>query len=171
VAGAGIPGSVLGAQLTSLVPPVVLLGSFAVLLIAVAAWMGFGRVPIPRPARRWPVIAASGLGIGVLTGFLGVGGGFLLVPALTRLAGLETRRAIGTSLAVITVNCAAGALGHLGHSSPPLDITAGFTLASVLGAMVGHGLGQRLRATHLHRGFAILIGSVGAAVAWQVAVR
>ncbi|MBS1123771.1 MAG: hypothetical protein H6Q90_5999 [Deltaproteobacteria bacterium] len=170
VAGAGIPGTLLGAAFTSLVPPSVLLGAFAVLLLGAAAWMGFGKIPAPRPARRWPVIAVTGAGVGILTGFLGVGGGFLLVPVLTRLVGLETRRAIGTSLAVITINCVAGVLGHLGHASPPLAPTVSFTLAAGLGAVAGQLAGQRLRISHLHRGFAILLGSVGAAVAWRVVV-
>ena len=62
---------------------------------------------------RWLFCGAAGLGVGVLTGFLGVGGGFLIVPALTLLGRLPMRRAIATSLVVISCNSAAGLVGHL----------------------------------------------------------
>jgi uncharacterized protein len=164
----GIPGALVGAHGTSLVEPRALLGSFAVLLAGVALWMGLGRVPEPRPRRAWPLIAAIGLAVGLMSGFFGVGGGFLVVPFLTGLAGLEMRRAIGTSLVVIAINSAAGMVEHAQHADLPLARAAAFTAAAVIGALIGQRVSARLAAAQLRRAFAILIAIVSGLVTWQV---
>lgn len=74
--------------------------------------------------RGWLVTIASGLGVGILTGFLGVGGGFLIVPALVMFVGLPMRQAVGTSLVVIAMNSLAGFLGHLGGPAIDLQVVA-----------------------------------------------
>jgi uncharacterized membrane protein YfcA/glyoxylase-like metal-dependent hydrolase (beta-lactamase superfamily II)/rhodanese-related sulfurtransferase len=102
--GTGIVGAFLGAPLTVLVSPPVLLLIFGGLMVAVAVSMiwrsgqtGDARGHAPRPFRAM----LAGLGVGILTGFLGVGGGFLIVPALVLFGGLPLKKAIGTSLLVI----------------------------------------------------------------------
>lgn len=166
--GAGVPGALAGAHFTSLTPPHVLLGSFAVLLLIVAASMGFGRVPEPGRKRPWPLVAVIGVGVGVVAGFFGVGGGFLIVPALTGLAGLEMRRAIGTSLLVIAMNSASSIVEHLNHGGLPLSTAAAFMSAAVVGALIGQRISTRVSVAHLRRGFASLILFVALLVGWRV---
>jgi uncharacterized membrane protein YfcA len=166
--GAGIPGALLGAHLSAEVSRQVLLGSFAVLLLGVSVWMGFGRVPENRDAKPWPVLAVIGAGVGVIAGLFGVGGGFMIVPALTGIAGLPMRRAIGTSLVVIAMNSVASMFEHTIHATLPSLTAALFTSAAVVGALVGQRIAMRCSVCHLRRGFALLILVVSGLVAWRV---
>ncbi|HQZ55446.1 MAG TPA: sulfite exporter TauE/SafE family protein, partial [Thermoflexales bacterium] len=95
--GAGMLAAYLSAGLSQLVPARALLIVFAVLMLVVGGFMLLRRSAGEQTgvARSWPVIAATGVGVGVLTGFLGVGGGFLIVPALVMLVGLPMRQAVG----------------------------------------------------------------------------
>lgn len=101
--------------------------------------------------------------LGAVTGLLGVGGGFLAVPALTRVLNLPVRRAIGTSLLVITINSLA-ALGARAGTGTPLDwsVIAPFTAAAVLGAWDGKRYAQRLSGDTLRRLFAYALLAVAA---------
>lgn len=166
--GAGIPSAYLGAHFSNVVAPQVLLGAFAFLALGVAAWMGFGRVPRPRPAQSWPVIATIGALVGLVSGFFGVGGGFLIVPALTGLAGVDTRRAIGTSLLVIALNSTGGMVQHLHHLTIPLSSGLAFTGAATAGALAGQGLTRGLSVTQLRRAFALLVLVVACLILWRV---
>jgi len=160
----GALGALGGARLTPLVPPRTLLLLFALLMLVVGSLMlrpGGG----PVPGRRHPLaVPVAGLGVGVLTGFLGVGGGFLIVPALVLLARLEMPRAVGTSLLVIAINAAAGLLGQAGREPPPLGLTAAFTGIAVAGALAGSRLAGRVSPARLRRGFAALVILVGIAL-------
>ena len=100
---------------------------------------------------------ASGLGVGVMTGFLGVGGGFLIVPALVMLVGLPIRQAVGTSLVVIAMNSLAGFLGHLDGPSIDLQVVAIFVMAGLTGALVGARLARIVHPDHLRKGFALFV--------------
>jgi uncharacterized membrane protein YfcA len=104
----------------------------------------------------------AGLGVGVLTGFLGVGGGFLVVPALVLFGGLGMKKAVGTSLLVIFLNCVAGLAGHISQTHLDTSLTAAVTLLAVGGAVAGTLLSRRLAAHHLQKAFAILVLFVGA---------
>jgi uncharacterized membrane protein YfcA len=97
------------------------------------------------------------MGVGVMTGFLGVGGGFLIVPALVMLVGLPIRQAVGTSLVVIAMNSLAGFLGHL--DGPPLDlqVVAIFVASGLAGALVGARLTRIVHPDHLRRAFALFV--------------
>ena len=161
--GSGMLGAPLGAQATHAVGSRVLLLLFAALMLAVGGLMLRGkavtRLGTPRPH---PVaVPAAGFGVGLLTGFVGVGGGFLIVPALTLLAGLPIHAAIGTSLLVIAANSAAGVLGHLRQGEMPLGLTAAFTVSATLGALVGVRLASSLDPTRLRRAFAVFVILVG----------
>jgi uncharacterized membrane protein YfcA len=162
---AGMIAAPLGARASHLVAPRLLLLLFAALMLGVGALMlrGGGEV---RTSRRPPKLAVplAGLAVGLLTGFLGVGGGFLIVPALTLLAGLELPVAVGTSLLVITANSAAGLVSHLRQGEMPVALTAAFTLSAVVGALAGVRLSSRLDAAGLRRGFALFVIAVGLAL-------
>jgi uncharacterized membrane protein YfcA len=106
-------------------------------------------------------VPAAGFGVGLLTGFLGVGGGFLIVPALTLLAGLPIHRAVGTSLLVIAASSAAGLLAHLGHGGVPLGLTGAFTAVAALGALAGVRVASGLDPLRLRRAFAVFVMLIG----------
>jgi len=178
--GAGMAAAFGGAQLTHRVPERALLLMFAGLMLVVGAMMALRRrarcdareLPPAAPPRS-PSTArtvAAGAGVGALTGFLGVGGGFLIVPALVGFAGLSMRRAVGTSLVVIALNSAAGFLGHIGRGDLHLMQTLLFTAVSVVGALVGEQLACRVSADQLRRGFAAFVVVVGLVVAGRTLI-
>jgi uncharacterized membrane protein YfcA len=158
-------GAAGGARLTPLVPPAVLLLLFALLMIAVGVQMLRARSQGAEPERSEchpGKCLVSGLGVGVLTGFLGVGGGFLIVPALLRFARLPMRRAVGTSLAIIAVNSLAGFLAHMGDLTGMTRLALGFTAAAVVGVLAGGALGRRMHPAGLKTAFGGLALAVAA---------
>jgi uncharacterized membrane protein YfcA len=161
--GAGFLAAPVGSQATHLVAPRTLLLLFASIMLGVGALMLRGRrLPVgeARPLRPLPVLAA-GFVVGLLTGFLGIGGGFLIVPALTLLASLPIHVAVGTSLLVIALNSASGLLGHLRAGGLPLGLTAAFTAAPALGALAGVRLAAVVEPGRLRRGFAVFVIAIG----------
>ncbi len=97
--------------------------------------------------------------VGFLTGLFGVGGGFLVIPALVLLLGLPMPVAVGTSLVIIVLNALAGFAAHAGAA---LDyrIAGGFSAAAVVGSLAAGRLATRLPADRLRRGFAYLVLAV-----------
>jgi hypothetical protein len=163
---AGMIGAPLGARASHAVAGRTLLLLFAVLMIAVGGLMlrGGTAAAAGLPQRRPVAVPIAGLAVGLLTGFLGVGGGFLVVPALTLLAGLPIRAAVGTSLLVIALNSAAGLAGHVRLGQLPPGLTAAFTVASAVGALLGVRLSLTLDAVQLRRSFAAFVALVGIAL-------
>ena len=162
---AGLPAAYLGARLTHLLPAPVLLLLFSLLMLVVGGVMllrsrrepGSEGAPHAGERPRPAAIVGSGFGVGFLTGFLGVGGGFIIVPSLVLFAGLPMPTAVGTSLLVIALNCAAGVLGHLGEGGVPWRATAAFTGVAIAGGFLGERLASRLSPRALRRGFAVLV--------------
>ncbi|MFN8470861.1 MAG: sulfite exporter TauE/SafE family protein [Anaerolineae bacterium] len=158
--GLGILGALVGSRFTSLLPGPVLLIVFAILMLVVAGLM-------LRPPRRalhaaphvtnWLVVALAGLGVGVLTGFLGVGGGFLIVPALVILVGLEMPIAVGTSLPIIAMNSASGLVGHIAQSPLNWFVTVQFVAFGAVGLGLGIVLIKRVSPMQLRAYFAWLV--------------
>lgn len=157
--GAGLVGAFIGAQFTHLVSDTVLLLLFAALMLVVGTLM---LVRQPREAsgtsaplpRNLPRVLLAGAGVGVVTGFLGVGGGFLIVPALVFFTALPMHVAVGTSLLVIAINSAAGFVGHLDQGDVPLALTVAFTVAAVAGTFVGARVAGHIPAQSMRRLFA-----------------
>jgi hypothetical protein len=163
----GILGAVAGAQLTHLVSPPFLMLIFAGLMIVIATLMLRGRrmhEPDSSEKCHWQRCSLTGLGVGVLTGFLGVGGGFLIVPALVFFGRLPLKSAFITSLFVIAVNCFAGLAGHLHRAPFDWRIAGMFLGASLIGMFAGRLLAQRLAVTQLRVAFAWFVLAVGAFV-------
>ncbi|MFF9349441.1 sulfite exporter TauE/SafE family protein [Streptomyces sp. NPDC014734] len=163
-AAAGIvPAAVTGA-LSARIPPGVLTAAFAVLAVVAAVRM---IRPRPAPAERDPGdvssgrAARAGAGLGAVTGLLGVGGGFLAVPALVTVLALPMSAAVGTSLLVITVNSAAALATRLA-TPVPLDwaVIAPFTAAAVLGAWDGRRLAAKISTHALQRVFGAVLLAV-----------
>jgi uncharacterized membrane protein YfcA len=111
--------------------------------------------------------APAGLGVGVLTGMVGVGGGFLIVPALVLLIGLPMHEAVGTSLVVIALNSAAGVAGYAGRVAVDWGAMALFTALAVAGVLLGAGLAPRVPAERLRRWFAIFLVLMAGWILWQ----
>jgi uncharacterized membrane protein YfcA len=161
LAPAGMLGSVAGASLSWRAPSWLQMGLLAaVVLFSACQMLRASRDAEPtqmRQARSW-LIALVGFSIGCLTGFLGVGGGFLIVPALSLLLGLEMRRAIGTSLVLIVLNAVVGAIQHLPRLSDDFAAQAPMMASLILlgsaGALLGTRLGGQAPPQTLRRLFA-----------------
>ncbi|WP_396924941.1 sulfite exporter TauE/SafE family protein [Mycolicibacterium sp.] len=134
-------GAYTGGQLTRFIPGHVLLVAFAVIMVATAIAMLRGRKAVAddEPVLRVPIVKSSviGLGLGLVTGTVGAGGGFLVVPALVLLAGLPMPVAVGTSLAVIAMNSFAGLAGYLSVVHIDWAFAGMVTAAAVVGALIG----------------------------------
>lgn len=157
--GAGMLTAYASAGLSRHFSPAALLVAFAVLMLIVAALMLLRRERSdaqsrPRP---WWITLFTGAGVGVLTGILGVGGGFLIVPALVMLVGLPIYQAVGTSLVIIAANSLAGLLGHLDQGAFDLQLTLVFIAAGLGGTFVGSKLAHRLPANRLKQAFAVFV--------------
>ncbi|HMO56589.1 MAG TPA: sulfite exporter TauE/SafE family protein [Roseiflexaceae bacterium] len=173
--GTGLAAAFAGARISQLIPSAMLMLFFAMLMLVVAALMLRGSsLGHTESLPVWWKVLLGGLGVGFLTGFLGVGGGFLIVPALVLLLGMSMRDAVGSSLVVIAINSAAGLAGHLGESGVSW-LLVGLLLAGGLpGLLVGTRLAQRLPVVRLRQGFAmlvILLGSVLLAVNLPLVLR
>lgn len=173
----GMAGTYLGAWLARFLPGAVQLLIFALVML-LAAWtmLRHTRTSKSRDGAedetndsinhaRW-LVAVEGLVVGVVTGLVGVGGGFLIVPALVVLGGLPMRLAIGTSLAVIALKSASGLFKYLDVlRSLELAIdwrTVGaFVLVGVIGSVAGHLIGGRLNQRALRQGFAVFLVAMG----------
>ena len=168
-AGAGMLGAIFGAKLTDLVSPAVLMISFAVLMIVVAVRMLLVKNTTLQPEPECHPVRCllAGAGVGVLTGFLGVGGGFLLLPALVKFARLPLRVATGTSLAIIAANSASGFISHLGEAPVPWLLAAVFSVIAAAGVLIGGKLVSRPPELALRRSFALLVLTTAGFVLWR----
>ncbi|MDO8836544.1 MAG: sulfite exporter TauE/SafE family protein [Vicinamibacterales bacterium] len=173
----GVVGAYFGAQITHLVSEATLLALFGALMLTVGGRLLMGRADAAPGADscRLRRCIAAGLVVGVLTGFLGVGGGFLIVPALLLFAGTDMRQAVPTSLTVIAANAAGGIVGHLGQTGVPVAETGVFLLVALAGMLAGSALSNRLSASVLQRAFAWAILLMGSAIVvrnlWLIASR
>lgn len=161
--GIGMLASFAAASVSKNVSPHVLLSLFALLMLVIGVWMLLSRSvgEGQRAPRGWLAVVLSGLLVGALTGFLGVGGGFLIVPALVMLVGLPMKQAIGTSLIVIAMNSLAGFLGHMAGSSLDLVTIGVFVLAGFAGAWVGAKLVAHFSPRVLRQAFAVFVIGLG----------
>ncbi|MGW3940368.1 sulfite exporter TauE/SafE family protein [Streptomyces phaeochromogenes] len=163
-AAAGIGPAMLGGALAGRIPAVVLTASFAVVAGVAALRMLRSRpaaegVVTVRPGRA----AVAGAGLGAVTGVLGVGGGFLAVPALVSVLGLRMRNAVGTSLLVITVNSLAALATRAGTVEElDLAVVGPFVAAAILGAWDGKRLAAKISGHTLQRIFALVLLAVAA---------
>ena len=121
----------------------------------------------PPPKHSIPVLAVTGLAIGMLTGIVGIGGGFLIVPALVLLAHVPMKQAVGTSLVVIAMNSASGALGYAGQFDLPWGFVAAFTAVAILGILAGTWLVRFVSQGALRRAFAVFLLGLGALILYQ----
>lgn len=157
-------GAVAGARLASRVSGTFQLALLGLVMLTAGVLMLRDRgreSDTPRPpdagTRRLPVLAAAGLGVGIMTGLVGVGGGFMIVPALVLLADVPIKRAIGTSLVAISLSTLTGAVAYRGQAHPPWTVVAVFTALMMLGTLIGTRLNRRIPGRQLRRAFGVLV--------------
>jgi len=121
--------------------------------------------------RCLPRSLGAGLAVGFLTGLFGVGGGFLIIPALVLLLGLDMTLAVGTSLVIIVLNSTSGLLAHLGHTHLAVGVTIAFTATAVLGALAVARLAVRVPTDRLQRWFAYLVFAIAVFVVVQTIIK
>jgi uncharacterized membrane protein YfcA len=172
----GVAGTWAGAWLAARVRGDHLLLAFGLLLLTVAVAMLRTGASVEPAATRPPTlgdrsavarIVGVALGVGLLTGLFGVGGGFVVVPALVLLLRMPMSSAVATSLLVVSVNSASALVARLGqgvHLDWPVVWL--FTAGAVAGGLVGAALSRRLPDRSLARAFAVLLVVVAA---WTLA--
>lgn len=191
---AGMLGTPMGAWLAGLLSPAALLSAFAGLMIVVAVRMGWTArpnasaeqevkafQPVPQAVCRFDpsgrftlsspclvLLVVVGLLVGVLSGLFGVGGGFVIVPALVLLTGMEIHRAVSTSLLVVALVGLSGFIFHqIGGELPPLTPMLLFIVSGVIGLEAGSWIARRLAAYRLQQLFSVVIVLVALAMLWK----
>jgi uncharacterized protein len=185
---AAMVGAYLGARLASLpfITDTAQMGLFAVTMLFAAVLMirRQGRSPelsspsLPSPpskqngedhshSHRWLWIVLEGIGVGVLTGLVGVGGGFAIVPALVLLGNVPMKEATGTSLIIIAMKSVTGFLGYLGQVSLDWPLMLSFTVAAAIGTIMGVQLVPYIKAQSLQKGFGYFLFVMAGFILWQ----
>lgn len=162
-------GTYGGAALSAFAPGAVQLALFAVVMLVAAALTLRGREDSDRAdGARQPLwlVAVEGLAVGVLTGLVGVGGGFLIVPALVLVGGLSMRLAVGASLLIVAAKSAAGFWRYtdvLAQAGQSVDwgLISLFAVIGIAGSFVGNALSQRVPQAQLLSGFAVFLVVMG----------
>jgi len=157
---AGMAGAYAGGRIGSHMNGTLLLLLFASMMIltAMAMWRGRGSMAeAPAAGHARGRLVGQGLCVGLFTGLVGVGGGFLIVSALVLWAGLPMATAVGTSLVIIVFNTLAGFAGHAGHVSIDAPLVAAVGAMAVGGSFVGAWLAQRIDSGSLRRLFSVFI--------------
>jgi hypothetical protein len=173
----GMAGAWVGASLARWIPGTLQLSLFAFVML-LAAWRMLRAAPLatasaePRPL----AVVAGGTAVGVLSGLVGVGGGFLIVPALVLLAAVPMSSAVGTSLAVIAMNSFTGFgkyLLVLDEKGLVLDwrTLLAVALVGVVGSVAGNRVGRRMPQARLRRLFGLFLVAMGLFVAADAVPR
>lgn len=165
----GVIGTYGGALLGVMTPVTIQLTIFALVMYA-AAWkmlkpkhksLGAAAVADCPDGNcdefQYTHIAIHGIAVGILTGVVGVGGGFLIVPALVLLSGLPMKQAIGTSLSIVALKSFAGFAGYAGAVDINYSLMANFTAIAIVASFIGTLISHRLPAAMLQRGFGVFL--------------
>lgn len=157
-------GAFAGAKLSVLLSGDAQLALLAAVMLAAAVSM-LRRSAVESETGTEPrasLLVPVALGVGVLTGLVGIGGGFLVVPALVVLARIPMQQAVGTSLLVIAMNSAAGFAGYPGKSELNWKFLAEFAAVAVAGSLLGARFAKSVPQSALKRAFAVLLLIVAA---------
>jgi uncharacterized membrane protein YfcA len=167
----GVVGALGGGRLSHEVPARYLMAVFVAMMVITAVFMIRGRrsTASTEEPRVWKALLL-GAGIGALTGLIGVGGGFIIVPALVLLVGLPMTAAVATSAVVITLNATAGFVAHLGASAIDWTLAAVLSIAGVIGSLIGGNLVARIDPSRLRQAFGWFVLAVAAVTLHHVVV-
>lgn len=171
VGAAGVPAAWGGTAVGRLLAPNILMLAFAAIMVIAGIRMLTSTTESEGscstgPTRAFRTCAPKAVGVGLLVGFLtgllGVGGGFLITPALTLFLGLRTKQAVGSSLAIIVINSAAGFGAHAVGFTIEWPTILAFAVPAVLGSLFAARFARRLKDKHVRLSFAVLIFAVAA---------
>lgn len=176
---AGMVGAYGGGRLAALVPAGILLTGFALMMLATATAMIRGRrqtegtAAAGKATGELPLlrVVVDGVVVGLVTGLVGAGGGFLVVPALALLGGLPMPIAVGTSLVVIAMKSFAGLAGYLSSVQIDWGLAGAVTVAAVVGSLLGGRLAGRIPENVLRRMFGWFVVVMGVFVLAQQVPR
>jgi len=168
-------GAFIGARVAASIPGAIQLTLLAVIMVLASVSMfRQGPVELAQPATArsgaaLPIgkIMTAALSVGLLTGVIGIGGGFLIVPALLILGRVPLKQSVGTSLVIIAMNSFAGFAGYWGQVIVPWKFLAGFTGFAIVGVLVGTYVVRFVSAHALKRGFALFLLVIGVLVLYQ----
>lgn len=162
---AGMVGAFGGGLAGGYIPGTVLMLAFALMMIATSTAMILGKKKPTEPngERDLPIarIIFDGLVVGAVTGLVGAGGGFLVVPALALLGGLSMPVAVGTSLVVITMKSFAGLAGYLSSVQMDWTLVSAVTIAAIAGSLIGSRLIGVIPEDALKKGFGVFVLVMG----------
>ena len=172
----GLPAALLGSVLNRRVDEDLLLLTFSGLMVVAALAMLGGAADPPqhedaatRQRSSRPAVVATALVVGLLTGFFGVGGGFVVVPTLVLVLRLPIQLAVGTSLLIVAFNSATSLIARVATADFDWGVIVPFTIAAVAATFVGKRVADRISAGRLKQAFAVLLLLVAAYTAWQSA--
>lgn len=168
---AGMAGAFGGGLLGGHIPGTILMITFALMMVATSLAMIRGRKDHTTAAHDGELpalkVILEGLVVGLVTGLVGAGGGFLVVPALALLGGLSMPVAVGTSLVVIAMKSFAGLGGYLTTVTLDWALVGGVTAAAILGSFLGARLAGHIPETALRKGFGVFVLAMGVFVLVQ----
>ena len=158
-------GTYLGAKLSAYISGSAQLIFFAIIMIIASYFMFKGRSEdddIEEVKKlNISLIIAEGIIVGIVTGIVGVGGGFLIVPALVLLAGIKMKQAVGTSLLIISLKSFSGFYGYLNQVEVPWQFLGIFVIFTAIGILIGNKLVDHISNRKLKKGFAIFLVIMG----------
>jgi uncharacterized membrane protein YfcA len=159
----GVFGTFIGTLLLKVIPENLTLAIFSFLMFAAGYAMCCKKNPEPIQTKpKWHLVAIAATFVGILTGLLGIGGGFLIVPALILFLKVPTKIAAGTSLVAITANSLlAFALRYEYWSQVPIMEVATFTISAIVASLILSPLAERLDSEVLKKTFSAMIVLVG----------
>lgn len=158
---AGMVGAFAAGRIAHLIPSAILLTAFGAMMFVTAFAMlrpkpaASATATTPETSGELPIakVLIEGVVVGAVTGFVGAGGGFLVVPALVLLGGLSMELAVGTSLVVIAMKSLAGFAGFVGHTRVDWALGLSISASAVVGSILGSLLISRIPAKHLRAAF------------------
>ena len=170
-AGSAMLGTFLGAKASVFFTGEFQLGLFAVIMLLASFFMlrpvKMNETGQKKDVQKWAPLLISAFGVGILTGLVGVGGGFLIVPALVFLGGVNMKKAVGTSLLVISLNSFSGFAGYISLLEIPCGFLLKFTSFSILGVVIGSYAVKFVSQEKLKVAFGVFLILMGAFIIYQ----
>ena len=166
-----IPDHVFSIGHFGVTKPILLMLLFAILMVAASYSMikdkkeenGDGELAIESAPQKfnYPIIVLEGILVGLLTGLVGAGGGFLIIPALVLLSGLPMKKAVGTSLLIIAMKSLIGFTGDFGHFEMNWTLLLVITAIAIAGIFIGNILSHKVSGRSLKKGFGWFVLAMG----------